>query len=105
MMSWWEKKSDEIFDKVIVPMVESPTLFGIPNYLSEETKKKFIKFSRWLIHISLSISIFISFSLIVNYTFNRIGFEKTMVYLLMLCFIQLIFINSHLSVANGNKKA
>jgi hypothetical protein len=104
MPSWWEKKSDELFDKIVVPMIESPTIFGIPNYLDDETRKKFLKFSRWLTHTALNLSIFISFSLIVAYTYKKIGFEKTMLYLVMLCFIQLIFINSHLSDANENRK-
>lgn len=104
-MTWIDAIADKMVDKVIGANLEKEKLFGTKNHLKKEDQAKFMVFAKKFVKRAINISIFVSVSIVSFYGYKKVGFEKTVVALLVMCFIQLIFINSHLSDANENRKA
>jgi hypothetical protein len=93
-MNWQEKLSNKVLEKWLRPIIFGFRMAGATQGLSFKDREKFFGFAKGFMKFVLGLATFVSFSLITFYLYTRYGQEKVMVILLMLIFIQLLYLNS-----------
>ena len=91
-MKWSEKLADKMLDKFLYPGIERNHLIGVPLKFDEVEKVKIKKFSKNFIMFVLTIGEYISYMIIAFYFLNKVGFNKTILILLVMIIVRLGFV-------------
>lgn len=96
-MGWVERKAEALIDKTIGKWIWDEKFFLVSNSLDLDEREKIVRVTKTVMEKVIYITTFISITLITFYLLRKLGAEKLIIFLVMLSFIQLVYINKNLS--------